>query len=333
MSSKQLAAIVRPHHPGADVSSSLRAHGLDVRPLPEAREVSPAGLRAAVGNRQARLFRGLVSGWPAMTRWTPAQLAARHGDTVVRALLGLPATGVLFAENQQRYERALTLAAFLEVMLSTPPEQPCYLAYQRVAELFPAADYDLAGLLGDRNTDPDTRAWIGSAGTRSMLHSDLKDNLFCQLWGEKHIVLVPWAHSRAVYPFPDNVVNSQLDLADLDLERHPRLRQAVLYTGTMTPGDLLYIPRGWWHDIRSRTPSVSLNHWFGPPTGFASYLNLILRLGPSCWSAVARDFYRGGLKGRDEQVTFFFSPPSTGKRVFDALRWGNFSRANDPAKD
>ena len=28
------------------------------------------------------------------------------------------------------------------------------------------------------------------------------------------------------------------------------------------PGDALYIPAGWWHYVRSITPSFTVNFWF-----------------------------------------------------------------------
>jgi hypothetical protein len=323
---------VRTHYQDADIAGSLRGRGLDVRPLPEAREATPQALQAAVTGRRGLLFRGLVTGWPAMAEWSPEQLVARHGGTQVTALTNLPDTGVLFPKDQKSYEWTGPFADFVGAMLAASPKAPCYLAYKRAAEIFPATDYDFAGLLGDFNVDTDSRAWIGSAGTRSMFHSDVKDNVFAQVCGEKHITLMSWADSRAAYPFPDNIVNSQLDLADLDLERHPRLRGAVLYTGTLRPGDLLFMPRGWWHDIRSLTPSISVNHWFGEPLGLREYLPLIRGLGARCWWATARDFVRSGVLNRPEKSNFFFSPPSTGRRLFDALRWGNFSRANDPTR-
>jgi lysine-specific demethylase 8 len=329
-------AVSGPRDPdaGADVARSLRRLGLDVRPLPEAGESTPAALQAAVRRHdRAVLFRGLADGWPACTAWAPSLLARNHGDKQVTALMGLPSTGVLFPQEQKRYERTLAFGEFLSSMLSASTEAPCYLAYKRAQEIFPPEDYEFAGLLGELNADADTRVWIGSAGTRSMLHSDLKDNLFCQVWGEKDVVLIPWQDSPAAYPFPDNIVNSQLDLAELDLERFPRLRETVLYASTVRPGDVLFMPRGWWHDIRARTPSVSVNHWFGQPLELRDYAGLLLKLGPRCWFATARDFVHSGLLGKREASTFFFSPPSTGKRLFDALRWGNFSRDNDPVSE
>ncbi|MGI5270356.1 cupin-like domain-containing protein [Nonomuraea sp. CA-218870] len=317
-----------------DPAAKLREAGLDVRRLPRHDDPAPAAVRQAIADRSGPMvFPGLTDSWPARTRWTPENLAVTHGGRTVTALMNLPASGVLFPHDQRNYERTLPFAEFVHEMLATSADSPCYLAYTRAAELFPARDYDFAPLTGDLPYSTDTRVWIGSAGTRSMLHSDLKDNFFCQIWGEKHVVLVPWEHARDVYPFPGNLVNSQVDVMEPDLDRFPRLRRATFYAGTVEPGDVLYMPRGCWHDIRSRTPSVSVNHWFGPPMTAADYASLLLRSGPRYWAATARDFLAHGLLRRREKTTFFFSPPSTGKRLFDLLRWGDFSRENDPSAD
>jgi lysine-specific demethylase 8 len=209
---------------------------------------------------------------------------------------------------------------------------PCYLAYIRTADLVDTADCDFAGLLGSEGGDDgDTRVWIGSAGTRSLLHSDLKSNLFCQIWGRKTVTLLPWRDSAAAYPFPDNLVNSQIDVAHPDLARFPRLRGATFFSSTIEPGDIVYIPRGCWHDIRSRTPSVSVNHWFGHAQSTRQYLLLLGRLGPKYWLRTASDFVNHGVLGRPAETRFFFSPASTGKRLYDAIRFRNFSNDNDPA--
>ena len=171
------------------------------------------------------------------------------------------------------------------------------------------------------------------AGTRSLLHSDLKQNLFVQLWGRKAVVLVPFADSRAVYPCFDNIVNSAVDPDELDLERFPRFRDATVYGAVVGPGDVLYIPRGCWHHLRSLDPSLSLNHWWGPPLDHRDYLRLLVDLGPRYWLATARDFVAHGVLGRTEARRFFFSPPSTGRRLFDLLTARDFSRDNDPVND
>lgn len=321
-----------PAPAGTHPADTLRQAGLDVRPLPGAIDETPVGLRRAVAQRDVPLlFRGLTDDWPARRAWTPDAVRHAHGGRQVTALMHLPADGVLYPRDQALYEQTLTMVQFIDAMLTASPASPCYLAYQRAADLFDIAECRFAELLGERDElDSDTRVWIGSAGTRSMLHSDLKGNLFCQIWGEKSVTLLSWRESPAAYPFPDNLVNSQIDIARPDLARFPRLSQVTFFSGVVGPGDILYIPRGWWHDIRSRTPSVSVNHWFGPPQSFSEYLALLARLGPAYWRRTASDFVRHGLLGQREETRFFFSPPSTGKRLYQALTTGSFSRDNDP---
>ncbi|MFF7636333.1 cupin-like domain-containing protein [Kitasatospora sp. NPDC008050] len=316
------------------MASILRAAGLTVRPVERAGAADVGALRRRVAARSGPLVcAGLLEAWPARAGWNPADLAERHGERRVTALMDLPATHVLFPQDQRHYERELAFGEFLDRMTATGPTAPCYLAYQRADEIFDPADCDFASLLPPDGHGTDTRVWIGSAGTRSMLHSDLKDNLFCQLWGEKSVILLSWRDSRAAYPFPGNLVNSRIDLAEPDLTRFPRLRKAVLHQVRMRPGDLLYIPRGWWHDIRAHTPSVSVNHWFGEPLGLPDYLRLLGVLGPAYWRATTRDFVAHGLLRREESTRFFFSPASTGRRLYDALRTGDFSHSNDPSAD
>ncbi|MFE1548244.1 cupin-like domain-containing protein [Streptomyces sp. NPDC058718] len=311
----------------------MRAAGMTVLPVPRIEAGNPYALRRAIDSRSGPvLCTGLMDGWRAGSAWSPDELRSRHGERSVTALVGLPDTGVLFPQDQHLYERQLSFAAFVDTMLAATPSAPCYLAYQRAHEIFDPADYDFDSLVPpDGRHGTDTRVWIGSAGTRSMLHSDLKDNLFCQVWGEKDVTLLAWQDSKAAYPFPDNLVNSQVDLGAPDLKRFPLLGQARFHHVRMGPGDLLYIPRGCWHDIRSRTPSVSINHWFGEPLGLARYLRLLAVLGPGYWKSTARDFVVHGLLRREESTRFFFSPASTGKRLYDAMRSGNFSQDNDPS--
>ncbi|MER6434240.1 cupin-like domain-containing protein [Streptomyces sp900105245] len=313
-------------------ATEMLASGIKVAAIPRASIATPAALKTAIDSQSPMIFSGLADTWPARTSWNPSTLRQTHGAREVTALMNLPDKGVLFSQDQRSFEKTMPFSEFLDVISKATSAAPCYLAYKRADDIFDPADYDFEAILGAGMADGDTRVWIGSAGTRSMLHSDLKDNLFCQIWGEKSVTLLPWSHSRAAYPFTDNLVNSQVDLAEVDLEKYPRLRSAEFMHSTMLPGDILYIPRGCWHDIRSQTPSISINHWFGASQSLGEYLRLLLLLGPKYWFSTVRDFIFHGLLKRSQKTLFFFSPPSTGRRLYDALRWGNFSKDNDPSK-
>lgn len=308
------------------------------RPLPRVDRPDRGALDRVFAGATPTLITGAITAWPALTRWTPDQLAHAFGELAIDALIDLPAHGVLYPRDQDSYRRTMTFGEFAARMVDTPATRPCYLAYARLSALLEQrrADFDFAGLTGASATatdDTDTRLWIGSAGTRSLLHSDLKQNLFVQIWGRKVAILVPFAESRAVYPCFDNIVNSAVDPDHLDVARFPRFRRATVYSAVVEPGDVLFIPRGCWHHFRSLTPSISLNHWWGPPLGHRDYLRLLAELGPRYWLATARDFVVHGVLRRAESRRFFFSPPSTGRRLFDLLTVRDFSRSNDPIKD
>ncbi|KAH7135874.1 hypothetical protein B0J11DRAFT_426203 [Dendryphion nanum] len=44
--------------------------------------------------------------------------------------------------------------------------------------------------------------------------------------------------------------------------QHPGFRTSPYIEGVLGPGDCLYIPPGWWHYVRSLTPSFSVSFWF-----------------------------------------------------------------------
>jgi hypothetical protein len=62
--------------------------------------------------------------------------------------MDLPSSGTLFPKEQHYYERVLTLAEFIEHIITASPTAPCYLAYTRAEDLFPASDYDFSPLTG-----------------------------------------------------------------------------------------------------------------------------------------------------------------------------------------
>ncbi len=315
--------------------SATRTHWPEwSRPLPRLDRPDRAALDHLFAGAAPALLSGAISAWPALMRWTPQQFVAAFGDREIEALVDLPTHGVLYPRDQATYLRKMTFGEFAARMV-TAGTLPCYLAYSHLPAVLDErrADFDFAAVTGSQDPASDTRLWIGSAGTRSMLHSDLKQNLFVQIWGRKAAILVPFADSRAVYPCFDNIVNSAVDPDAVDLERFPRFRKACVYSAIVEPGDVVFIPRGCWHHFRSLEPSISLNHWWGPSLTHRDYLRLLVGLGPRHWAATARDFVLHGVLGRTSARRFFFSPPSTGRRLFDLLTTRDFSKSNDPLTD
>ena len=58
--------------------------------------------------------------------------------------------------------------------------------------------------------------------------------------------------------YNDEGVFSSVDLDNPDRSMHPAFHGIAPISLTVDPGDMLFIPVGWWHDISSLSFSVSL---------------------------------------------------------------------------
>jgi lysine-specific demethylase 8 len=106
-------------------------------------------------------------------------------------------------------------------------------------------------------------AWIGPAGTVTGYHIDWGDNVFAQICGRKEIRLVAPKDSRYMYPcnrFDQGTTSSEVDVDRYNAERHPLFKKAKEHRIVLQPGDMLFIPRGWWHYVRSLDKSISVSN-------------------------------------------------------------------------
>jgi hypothetical protein len=127
---------------------------------------------------------------------------------------------------------------------------------------------------------PILNAWFGPSGTISPLHVDPHHNILAQVVGSKYVRLYAPKYSHMLYPrgVNENGINmnntSQIDLEiiegwDCGADRQyqsrkmfPEFSKAPYFDCILDEGECLYIPVGWWHYVRSLSPSLSVNFWF-----------------------------------------------------------------------
>nr|XP_054771959.1 lysine-specific demethylase 8-like isoform X1 [Lytechinus pictus]XP_054771960.1 lysine-specific demethylase 8-like isoform X2 [Lytechinus pictus] len=115
----------------------------------------------------------------------------------------------------------------------------------------------------ENEEDIDINAWFGPAGTVSPLHFDPKHNLLCQVVGKKYVRLYSKDSTPLLYPHEGLLSNtSQVDVENVDEDAFPLFRQAPYQECILSSGEMLYIPPGCWHYIRSLSLSFSVSYWW-----------------------------------------------------------------------
>jgi Cupin-like domain len=263
--------------------------------------------------RRPAIVSGAVDDWPAR-RWTPRTLREDFGDVETPATVQLPQSGVVYLQTEKAHRRTMTVRELVDLMAANAP---CYIDQADIVR-FPgleaACRIDALVSSGRRFIN----LWVG-AKTRSGLHYDPMDNYLIQIYGAKEAILAPPSARRWLYPFSDNIAKSRVDPEELDLTRFPKAARVVFSTGTLQPGDLLYIPRGWWHFLRAPEQSISLNLWHEPALSLADELASIAAVGPRGWMRVGRDFVVHGALNRPYERRLY-SPPPTGKQIYDLCK-------------
>jgi len=111
--------------------------------------------------------------------------------------------------------------------------------------------------------EPVIKSWIGPMNTISTMHTDDKHNLLCQVMGEKLVILASPKDAQYLYPYEGLLNNtSQVDPENLDFNEFPLAKDVKIFKLILKAGEMLYLPKLWFHYVRSLTPSISVSFWF-----------------------------------------------------------------------
>ena len=117
--------------------------------------------------------------------------------------------------------------------------------------------------------DPHRGIWIGNK-TLSPCHYDAQSNIACCVVGERTFTLFPPEQVHNLYPGPldsnpGGPAITLVDFAQPDFEKFPRFRDAIPHglVANLEPGDALFIPSMWWHQVEAKSNfNVLINYWW-----------------------------------------------------------------------
>ncbi|CAG0896160.1 unnamed protein product [Cyprideis torosa] len=101
---------------------------------------------------------------------------------------------------------------------------------------------------------------MSTRGTQLWTHFDTCDNFLHQVVGTKHVTLWPPSSADCLYMVGDKSLASDISLPPR--QRFQKLSNAPRYEVTLCPGDVLFIPSLWFHNVRSQSFTIAVNTFF-----------------------------------------------------------------------
>ncbi len=198
-----------------------------------------------------------------------------------------------------------TFAEFIDLMLKSTADNPCPYPFNlNIEDYFPELRKDIKpevvyGKI-DRVNHPllprfmmyktDVyEFFLGGAGSFfPFLHIDALylHNQATQLFGKKDFILYSPDQVEYLYPTKENPKVSPINIFNPDYDKYPLFKKAQPIRITLTKGDTLLFPTGWWHSTQIYGPSISVGR---------------VQLNASNWDIYLKDEFKN-LKGKSPLV-------------------------------
>jgi hypothetical protein len=207
------------------------------------------------------ILAGCMEDWKPYNTWTFDYFRRHHKDSIVGIQDGRD-SDPFYEQNQKFHRKEVRFGDFLDRLERTDSSNDFYMTAGNMGSHRVALSqlFDDAENINIRNEyfefPAEGSLWIGPKGTVTPLHFDMINNFFCQISGSKRVRLVPSWSMPWVYN--DYHVYSDVDAASPDFDQHPLFSNVTMYDFVVYPGEVLFIPLGWWHHLESLEPTVSL---------------------------------------------------------------------------
>lgn len=221
----------------------------------------------------------VMKGWKALSLWNPEYFRQQCGEMIVEITAGRE-SDKRYEVNLEEHRAQIRFRDYIDAVVNGGASNDYYL----VANNFFFKQEGAKRLYDDFEQFPEYldhsdlgeygSLWFGPAGTITPLHHDVMNILVAQVLGRKRFTLIPSNQAHLLYN--EKGVFSEVDVENPDLEQHPMFKDAGSLQIVLEPGEVLFIPVGWWHHVRALDISISLSftkflfpntyHWNNPQT-------------------------------------------------------------------
>lgn len=208
------------------------------------------------------IITGMLKSWPALTKWDFEYLRETCGGNEVEVQFGRE-SDENYEINGPKHKRLMPFREYVDMVEAAGTTNDFYMTANNASR-----NQQALGVLWD-DIDPiseyldgdEARGrsffWLGPPGTKTPYHHDLTNNFMAQVMGRKKVRMVPMHDTAHVY----NTLHcySEVDGSDVDYDRFPAMRKAQVLECTLAPGELLFIPIGWWHYVEGLDATITMS--------------------------------------------------------------------------
>ncbi|WP_430429114.1 cupin-like domain-containing protein [Maribacter litoralis] len=199
-----------------------------------------------------------IADWPAFTKWNLDYMKEVAGDITVPLYDNRP---VQHKDGFNEPHAKMKMAEYVDLLKKEPSKYRIFL--WNILKEVPALQQDyrfpdfglklLKGL---------PMLFFGGRDSYTFMHYDIDlANIFhFHFDGEKEVVLFPQSETKNLYKVPHSLITHEsIDFSNPDYDKWPALRNAKGFKTTLKHGEVLYMPEGFWHYMKYKTPGFSMS--------------------------------------------------------------------------
>ncbi|MGB3152711.1 MAG: cupin-like domain-containing protein [Maribacter sp.] len=197
-------------------------------------------------------------GWPAHSKWSLDYMKKMAGDKTVPLYDDRP---VHHDDGFNEPHAEMKMSDYVDLLKKKPTKFRIFLwnVLKEVPELQKDFTYPDFGI---RLLKSVPMLFFGGENSHTFMHYDIDfANIFhFHFEGEKECILFPQSENKYLYKVPHSMITHEsIDFSNPDLEKWPALKRASGYSTTLKHGEVLYMPEGYWHYMKYRTPGFSMS--------------------------------------------------------------------------
>ncbi|WP_300023846.1 cupin-like domain-containing protein [uncultured Maribacter sp.] len=199
-----------------------------------------------------------IEDWPAFKKWNLDYIKEIAGDITVPLYDDRP---VQHKDGFNEPHAKMKMAAYVDLLKKEPTKYRIFL--WNILKEVPALqkDYKFPDF-GLRLLKGVPMMFFGGRESYTFMHYDIDlANIFhFHFDGEKEVILFPQSETEKLYKVPHSLITHEsIDFSNPDYGKWPALKKANGFKTTLSHGEVLYMPEGYWHYMKYNTPGFSMS--------------------------------------------------------------------------